>query len=398
MSDARKVDRTKYLYIRTVKGKRYTYFRMPTGALVPLPLGQNSPEFRRAYDNCLRTRQKLATPKLPGRKAIETANVKFIGDTVGRGIIVYKESSAYQSKKATSKKKYDRWLGILNENLGTTRLRDLDTNRLEVYSDMIATDMSPSNARFQVAMISNVWKACKKLKEFGLAKHPNPTIGAESHYKVRSPHLPWSDDLQDKFMQIAPERLKLAKLMLHFSAQRGGDCVRLQIKDYDGQGLFVRPEKTSDGSDLAANYHLCPGPLREALEKRFLESDDPDDFILINERGRRWASANSLSCSIRDFMVKVGLRQKGTKDKPMRGPSMHGLRKNAASEVSALLVGTQGIRSVTGHKSDDMASYYARHAAQIALNRQVVEKWNEALAQKREERVGRRRSKIRRIK
>ena len=82
----------------------------------------------------------------------------------------------------------------------------------------------------------------------------------------------------------------------------------------------------------------------------------------------------------------------------MRGPSMHGLRKNAASEVAALLVGTQGIKSVTGHKSDDQASYYAKHAAQIALNRQVVEKWNEAIAEKRQERVGRRRSKIRRVK
>jgi hypothetical protein len=121
-------------------------------------------------------------------------------------------------------------------------------------------------------------------------------------------------------------------------------------------------------------------------------------FILLNERGRRWASANSLSCSIRDFMVKAGLRTKGSKDRPVRGPSMHGLRKNAAGEVAALLVGTQGIKSVTGHKSDDQASYYAKHAAQIALNRQVVDKWNESLAQKCEERAVRKRSKIRPIK
>jgi integrase len=371
---------------------------MADGALVPLPLDQGSPAFRNTYDNCLTTRQKLVTPKSPGRKAIDATNVRFVGDTVGRGIEVYKQSSDYRAKKPTSKKKYDRWLGILNERLGTTRLRDLDVNRVDNYSDMIATDMSPSNARFQVAMISVVWNACKKLKEFGLAKLPNPTIGAESRYKVQTPHQPWSDDLQDKFMQIAPERLKLAKQLLHFSAQRGGDCVRMQIKDFDGQGLWVRPEKTSDGTDLAPNYHLCPEPLREALERRLQQSGDAEEFILLNDRSRRWATANSLSCAIRDFMVKVGLRQKGSRDKPMRGPSMHGLRKNAASEVAALLVGTQGIKSVTGHKSDDQASYYAKHAAQIALNRQVVEKWNEAIAEKRQERVGRRRSKIRRVK
>jgi integrase len=400
MSNDKEVDRSRYLYSKTVKGKPYLYFRMADGALVPLPLDQGSPEFRRAYDDCLRTRQKLAAkaPKLPERKSIETANVRFIGDTVGRGIEVYKESADYNSKKPTTKKKYNRWLGTLNEKLGTTRLRDLDVNAVDIYSDMIATEMSPSNARFQVAMISNVWDVCRKHKEFGLAKLTNPTLGAESRYKVKTPHQPWSDDLQDKFMQFAPERLKLAKLLLHFSAQRGGDCVRMQIRDFDGQGLWVRPEKTSDGTDLAPNYHLCPEPLREALEKRFLESNSPEQFILLNERGRQWASANSLSCSIRDFMVKVGLRQKGSKDQPMRGPSMHGLRKNAASEVAALLVGTQGIKSVTGHKSDDQAAYYAKHAAQVALNRQVVERWNEAIAQKRQERVGRRRAKVHRVK
>jgi integrase len=368
--------------------------------LVPLPLDQSSPDFRRTYDDCLRSRQKLvaSAPKLLTRTGIETTKLSFIGDTVGRGIEMYKESADYRSKKPTSKKKYDRWLRILNEKLGITRLRDLDVNAVDVYSDMIATEMSSSNARFQVAMISVVWDAAKKHREFGLAKLPNPTIGAEPRYKVKVPHQPWSDELQDKFMQRAPESLKLAKLLLHFSAQRGGDCVKLRVRDFDGKGLFVRPEKTTDGADLAANYHLCPEPLREALERRFLNSDSPEEFILINEKRKPWASANSLSCSIRDFMVKVGLRQKGSKDRPMRGPSMHGLRKNAASEVAALLVGTQGIKSVTGHKSDDQAAYYAKHAAQIAMNAQVVEKWNEAIERKRQDRVGRRRASIKRIK
>ena len=50
-------------------------------------------------------------------------------------------------------------------------------------------------------------------------------------------------------MQLAPARLKLAKLLLQLSVQRGGDCVRMPIKDFDGNGLFVRPEKTSGDTD-----------------------------------------------------------------------------------------------------------------------------------------------------
>src|SRR5215211_2669468 len=124
MSDGKKADRSKYLYARTIKGNAYLYFRMHDGALVPLPLDQSSPDFRRAYDDCFRSRQKLvdSSPKLRAPKNIDTTNVSFIGDTVGRGIDMYKESADYRSKKATSKKKYDRWLRILNEKLGISRL------------------------------------------------------------------------------------------------------------------------------------------------------------------------------------------------------------------------------------------------------------------------------------
>lgn len=393
------VDRSKYLYPKTVKGRDYLYFRMADGTLVPLPLDQESIDFRRAYDACRKRRDKLAVSlPAPTRKSIDTTNVTFIRDTVGRAILLYKESADYASKKASSRKKYDQWLLLLNEKLGAARLRDLDVNEVDIYSDMIATEKSPSHARFQIAMISNIWKACKKYKEFGIAKLPNPTIEAERRYKVKKPHQPWAEQLQDEFMRQAPESLRLAKLLLHFSAQRGGDCVKLRVRDFDGKGLFVRPEKTSDGDDLEANYHLCPEPLRIALVARLRGTDDPEEFILLNQHRRPWASANSLSCSIRDFMVKVGLRKQGSKEKPVRGPSMHGLRKNAASEVAALLVGTQGIKSVTGHKSDAQANYYAKHAAQIALNQQVVAKWNESIEQNRRERVGKRRSLIKRVK
>jgi integrase len=390
------VDRSKYLYPKTVKGRPYLYFRMADGALVSLPLDQESIEFCRAYDDCLAAREKLRSKSEP--KFSEHRTVADIRDTLAHGILLYKQSSEFSAKRSTTKKKYSRWLATLDDNLGSTRMRHLDVNAVDVYSDMIASTMSPSNARFQVAMISNVWDICRKHKEFGLAKLPNPTIGAEPRYNVKTPHQPWSDDLQDKFMELAPKSLRLAKLLLHFSAQRGGDCVRMQIKDFNGRGLFVRPEKTSDGTDLEPNYHLCPKPLREALEERCVDSDSPDEFILINEKGKRWASANSLSCSIRDFMVKHGLRKKGTKENPLRSPSMHGLRKNAASEVAGLLVGTQGIKSVTGHKSDDQAAYYAKHAAQIALNKQVVELWDGALEKKQGERVTKRRASIRRVK
>jgi integrase len=115
--------------------------------------------------------------------------------------------------------------------------------------------------------------------------------------------------------------------------------------------------------------------------------------ILVSAVGRPYASANSLSNAIRKELYKLGLKQKGDGRKRL---TMHGLRKNAASEVAALLVGTAGIKSVTGHKSDSMADYYAKHADQVAMNANVVEKWNAALARQGAEREAARKVEARR--
>jgi integrase len=66
---------------------------------------------------------------------------------------------------------------------------------------------------------------------------------------------------------------------------------------------------------------------------------------------------------------------------------MHGLRKTAASEVGELLMGARAIKSVTGHKSDEMAEYYAQHADQIAINRKVVTAWDQAINKKKRARL-----------
>jgi integrase len=364
MDNAKEVDRTKYLYPKTVKGNPYLYFRMADGALVSLPLDRDSAEFRRSYDACLKQRTApVVAPRLPERRRTDTANVAFVGNTMGAAIKAYKDSADYVALKSSSKKKYEQALALLSDMLGETRLPDLDIDAVDLYSEQIAKDHGAPVAKFQVSMISNIWKTCRKHKEFGIKKIANPTADAERRYKKpKAPSKPWTDAQRETFMEAAPKSLKLAKLLLHFSAQRGGDCIKMRLTVFDGEGLFVRPEKTSDGDDLEANYHLCPKPLLDALLKRRKEASTPDEHILLNGHGRPWANSNSLSWSIRTHMIKVGLAER---EKTI---SMHGLRKNAASEVSALLVGTQGIKSVTGHKSDDQAGCYAKYAAQIALN------------------------------
>src|SRR5882672_5683734 len=146
--------------------------------------------------------------------------------------------------------------------------------------------------------------------------------------------------------------------------------------DFEGRGLWVRPEKGEGESMEQANFHLCPKPLLAALleaqAERGLEAD-PNDTILLNAWGKPYATTATLSHAFRREFIKMAMAKRGDSKKLF---TMHGLRKTAASEVAGLLVGTQGIKSVTGHKSDSMAAYYAREAEKRAMNAKVVERWN----------------------
>jgi integrase len=386
------VNRTKYLYRKTVKGNDYIYFRQPDGKLIRLPEDEQSPEFKRSYDACIRAISRTPEPPALDKKPADTQRIAYVGGTVGNAITRYYSSAEFGDLKDSSKEKYRKAFDVMRDLIGEVKLCDFDVDAVDIYTEQIALSRGTSVASFQVSMLANLWKVCRKYPEFGIKGRPSPTTDAIKRYKVKSPHKPWTDEQQAAFMETAPATLQLAKLLLHFSAQRGGDCVKMLWTDFDGEGLFVMPEKTSGGEDLQPNYHLCPKPLLDALLARQARGGLAET-ILTNAYGRPWASSESLSLSIRDHLIKIGLAKRGTKT-----ISMHGLRKNAASEVGALLLGAKGIKSVTGHKSDAQAEYYARHADQIALNRQVVARWNEALAANGGRTAAKRRASLRRVK
>jgi hypothetical protein len=111
---------------------------------------------------------------------------------------------------------------------------------------------------------------------------------------------------------------------------------------------------------------------------------DPDDHILLNAWGRRYAHASSLSHAIRAHSSRSAWRGDGKRLFPM-----HGLCKTAAADVAALLVGTQGIKSVGGWKSDSMAAHYAKFAEQRAMNNKLIDLWD-AEIERQEEATARR--------
>jgi integrase len=382
--------RTKYLYPKTVGGKPYLFFRYK-GKLTPLPTDRSSIEFRRAYDACIvaiRPAKEAAPAPAASRVNVR---IGFLPDTLGAAIEKYLGSTAFEAQSDGTKYQYHRTADELRERLGTGKLADLDTDAVDIHTEQVAKDAGASTADRHLRMLSLVWKTCRKYPQFKIKGRSNPTIDAERRYSVQQKHRPWPRDVQDRFMESAPEHLRIAKLLLHFSAQRGGDCVKMKWTDFDGRGLTVRPEKTHGQVEAEPNYHLCPRPLREAL----LAAPRTAETILVTAHGRPYGSANVLSHAIRRELVKLGLAKLGE-----RTFVMHGLRKTAASDVGSLGVGAAGVKSVGGWRTDHEANYYAQHADKRRVNALVIEQWDAELTRQEAAaaEVEARRARIRRVK
>jgi integrase len=412
MSDA-KVDRSKYLYPRTVKGKRYLYFRMADGALVPLPLDKNTKEFERSYDACLKARRGLAAQPVADAKPVADVisppvmkHLAFIGGTVGKAIETYMSSPEWAELRDSSKYTYRTAFDVMRDKIGATLLREYDLDSINLYSAELAIPQQvervirgklkkvwqggPSTADLHVFLLSSVWQVCRKFPEFGIKNISNPCADADRRYsKAKNPSKPWKEEHQDQFRETAPDNLQLGYLMLHFLGQRGGDCVKVRWDEFDGKGILVAPEK---GDDMEPDYLKCPKPLLAALKRAQKKRGDAET-ILVNSWGKPWTNGNSLSQAIRLHLIKIGLAKRGTKT-----ISMHGLRKNASINAAFTYLGTAGIKSLTLHKSDAMAEYYAKKAEQRRMNEKVVDAIDEMYAEKAALKVRGKRANIRRVK
>jgi integrase len=248
--------REKYLYRKTVKGRAYLYFRMPSGKLIPLPLDRSSPEFRLAYDEALRS---VAPAPAKAAKIIPHSS------TIAAAIDVYLDSLEFRSVKPRTQARYRAACDAIRELLGTCRLRDLKISNLDVYSEVMTKDRGASIADLHISLLKMIFETCRKHSQFNIADLANPALHVKRRYEVKHAHRAWTDEALAKFAAAAPEHMRLALLLLWFSGQRGGDVVKMRWADFDGTGLSVRPEKTNGHAEAEANYHECPEPLLLAL-------------------------------------------------------------------------------------------------------------------------------------
>jgi integrase len=358
-------ERRKYL----LRQGEYLYFRYRGKLTAFSNADQTSAAFNREYDTLIRQAKLEAACRSQQQQQRPAAS----NATVAAAIAVFLDSAVFDRLSPTTQQGYRYTCAELNDKLGPARLCDVDESVVERLMDSLAKKHGRSVADRHMRMLNFIWKACRKFPAFGIRGLPNPTREVDKHYlKPAAPHRPWPVAVQEAFMANAKPHLQLAKLLLHFSLQRGCDAVRLTWADYDGVGLMVRQQKTHGERESLANYHHLPYPLRQALDAA--RPAVLSGTILRNEHGEPYANPGVLSHALKRELVRLGLAAHGEKTW-----TMHGLRKTGASEAATAGIGRDGIKSLGGWKTDSEAAYYARHGDTRRTNAAAVEAWDDEL-------------------
>jgi integrase len=386
MSNRQDIQRSDYLY----RKPPYLYFRFPARFKmkpVGLPADETSAAFRRSYDACMATLQKLEVAEAPPLFAEQRQRRRDEPGTIARAVTIFLGSAAFAEYKGDTPRIYRSILDKMRERIGDGQLCDLDRAAMEDYHDKVYDDTgAKSTADLHLVLMSNVWTAVRKMEQFGIRNLPNPTREIERKHKPSEsqPHLRWNEDAQDRFMDTARGHLRLAKEVLHFSLQRGGDCVRMQWDHYDGRGLKVWPQKTTKkGAVLEPKYHRLPKKLIRILDTA--KKDAESEYILVTSRGKPWANARTLADALRRHLIKIGLAKRGKKT-----ISMHGLRHTGGSDVAMLPgVGVKGIQSAIGHKTARMSLRYSEQVEAARLQARVIDAWDAEIEEQERERAAR---------
>lgn len=169
----------------------------------------------------------------------------------------------------------------------------------------------------------------------------------------------WSDEEVMLFLEKAPAYLKIAVAIAYYTGQRRSDLVRIKWKDYNGDTIKVKQEKTGTKLEIPAHKRL------KALLDELIEERKPINmaFMIVNTYGQPMTTL-ALTKAVRHWANKLGINK-----------SLHGLRKSAAAKLAEVGCTPHQIRSITGHQSLKEVENYTREADQKRLAREAMEAW-----------------------
>jgi integrase len=339
---------------------KYHYFRYPDAPRVRMLGEPGSPEYVEQYKQLLNVAEQPDVVAFPNaRRSVgrplksaavpRTELAVFLPGMIGWIIDKFLVSDSKFRKKyaAGTQDSYRRAIAIIRDELGGAMIADLKRSNVTHFLAKIAEERGTARADYVKLVLSLLWKFACGLAQAKIDEDAaNPTRDLEAHYRVKRPHQPWPEHIQERFLEGAPDHLRLAFYLARYTGFRRGDVCGLKWADYDekrGKLYVEATEKTGD---------YVPMSVEPELAALLANTPRTSKFIFTNTLGKPYASKRSVTKLFTERLRAIGAK----------GYTLHGLRKTLAVELAEAGANPQGLMHVLGHKTIKQALYYCQQA------------------------------------
>jgi integrase len=318
-------------------GKVRRYVRRRGFPRAPLPGLPGSEEFLRAYQDAISGQAPPApSPHKEG--------------TLAAVALSFYRSAEFKNLKPSSRETYRLVLDPITKRDGHRLVRDLPVDKARKLIEEIGGDR-PGMANLTRSVL-------RRLMSYAIAcgiRSDNPFDHVPT-YRLGTHHT-WTDAEIKQFESRWPlgTRERLALALLLYTAQRGGDVVRLRRSDIKGGVIRLVQQKT--GEEVFIDIH-------PALA-RAIEAGPSLGLTLIGDRYGRPIKRGRLTALIASAVAAAGL--------PPRCVA-HGLRKAGLRRLAEHGATTKEIAAVSGHRTLKEVERYTSKADQQRLARAAIQR------------------------
>jgi integrase len=320
-------------------GKMRRYFRRRGSKSVALPGVPGSAEFMRAYQDALGEAAPMPSARQgPG--------------SVGALICDYLKSPAFGNLKASSQGLYRIVLDRFCTLHGHRMVSDMPRDKVANYVHAIGAER-PSMANLTRAVLRKLLAHAVRVGY----RTDNP-VAEIDRYKSGTRHT-WSEAELAAYERCWPlgTRERLAYALLLYTAQRGGDVVKMRRSDISGDAIAVVQEKTGTALSLPIHHELAAA----------LKAGPSGGLYLLGDSYGRPITRPTLT-----RLVKAAAREAGLPSECLP----HGLRKAQMRRLAESGATAKQIASISGHQTLREVERYTAAADQKQLSRDAFAKFS----------------------
>ena len=315
-------------------GKRRWRFRKKDLPSVYLPGQPGETEFMKAYEKAL-----------AGKPInLEIGKDKVIPGSIGALIVRYLRSVEYERLKPSTQNTYRRIFGNFRKQYGHMPLNGLE--RKHIKRIMEGMKDTPGAA-------DSLLRRLKMLMGFALDEGMitvDPTLRLKGYNKKTDGFRVWTEAEISQFEQAYPSgsRERLALALLLCTAARGSDVARLGRQHIKNGKIRIRAQKTDTTVTL---------PVLSELQREIEAAPADHLTFLVTEYGKPFTIKG-----FQQWFAKkarnAGIKPELQEDGHIRGCTVHGLRKSAATRLANAGCTDRQIMAVTGHQTVKALSIY----------------------------------------